>query len=103
MKYKHHIFVCTNERLDGKPSCGAEKGMALVEEFKKLIIENDLKTEVRAQKAGCFDTCGFGPAVTIYPEGVFYGKVQLEDVAEIINSHIINNVHVTRLKMPFSS
>ncbi len=103
MKYKKHIFVCINERLDGRASCGEKTGMELVDEFKKLITENNLNTEVRAQKAGCFDTCGFGPAVVVYPEGVFYGKVQLEDVAEIIQSHILNDVPVARLKMPFSS
>jgi (2Fe-2S) ferredoxin len=56
---------------------------------------------VRAQKAGCFDVCAFGPAVVVYPEGVFYGNVQLSDVNEIFEEHIVNNRPVERLKLNF--
>lgn len=54
---------------------------------------------MRAQKAGCLETCELGPSVVVYPEGIFYGKVQLEDVEEIVNEHILNNRVVERLVM----
>ncbi|MDQ3013587.1 MAG: (2Fe-2S) ferredoxin domain-containing protein, partial [Acidobacteriota bacterium] len=43
------------------------------------------------------DQCEHGPTVVIYPEAVWYGGVQAEDVAEIIESHILNQVPVARL------
>lgn len=99
MRFKKHIFICTNQKPEGKKSCGEAHGMQLVEAFKALIKEHSLLVDVRAQKAGCLDVCAFGPALVVYPEGVFYGKVTLEDVDEIFNSHILNDIPVERLKL----
>jgi (2Fe-2S) ferredoxin len=101
MKYKKHIFICINEKAEGKKCCGEKNGMELVEAFKNLVKENKLNTDVRAQKAGCFDVCSFGPAVVVYPEGIFYGNVQLSDVNEIFDEHIKNNRPVERLILKF--
>ena len=102
MKFKKHVFICTNDRDNGKKSCGSFKGMELVEEFKKRIIRDRLQVDIRAQRAGCLDVCEFGPAMVVYPEGVFYGNVKnVEDVEEIYESHIKNNVPVERLKLTF--
>ena len=75
--------------------------MELVHAFKDLVKKHKLKTEVRAQKAGCLDVCSFGPAMVVYPEGIFYGKVKLKDVKEIFESHILNNKPVERLILKF--
>lgn len=96
--YHKHIFICTNTRTSGdRRSCGEEHGMALVTAFKKSLKEKQLPIRVRAQRAGCLDICDFGPTLVVYPEGVFYVNVQLADVEEIIQSHIIDNEPVERL------
>lgn len=99
MKYKKHVFVCIHERESSKKSCGEGIGMELVNAFKTLVNQNKLNAEVRAQKAGCFDVCNFGPAVVVYPEGIFYGNVTLEDVKEIFEEHLLNNRPVKRLQI----
>jgi (2Fe-2S) ferredoxin len=101
MKYKKHVFICTNQRDDGRQCCGEKRGMELVELFKDLVRKNKLNHEVRAQRAGCFDTCAFGPSMVVYPEGIFYQHVQPEDVKEIFEEHILNNRPVERLRMKF--
>jgi (2Fe-2S) ferredoxin len=70
--------------------------------FKKLIRDRGLSVNIRAQKSGCLDTCELGPSLVIYPEGVFYGKVTLEDVEEIVEEHLENGRIVERLLMDFS-
>ena len=75
--------------------------MALVKAFKKALKENNLKGEMRAQRSGCLDACDFGPSMVVYPEGVFYGGVQLSDVDEIVKEHLINNKPVERLIIDF--
>jgi (2Fe-2S) ferredoxin len=98
MKYKKHVFVCTNDKEAPKKCCGSERGMELVKIFQDTLKEKGLfNVEIRAQRSGCLDTCALGPSVVVYPEGVFYGKVTPEDVPEIIESHLINNVVVERL------
>lgn len=101
MKFKKHIFICTNERAAGeRQSCGEKHGLALVAAFKKSLLDKGLKTEVRAQRAGCLDACESGPTLVVYPEGIYYRNVQLNDVEEIIRKHIIENAPVERLVLP---
>jgi len=103
MLYEKHIFICTNQRKPGKRvSCGEEHGEALTSAFKKLIKAKNLNVKMRAQRTGCMETCELGPSVVVYPEGVFYGGVQLEDVEEIVTEHLENNRIVERLVMDFS-
>lgn len=100
LKFDKHIFVCTNQRGECKRCCGEEHGKALVDAFKHSIKEKHLKhLKVRAQRAGCFDLCSFGPVVIVYPEGVYYGKVELSDVEEIVSEHIVNDRPVKRLQI----
>lgn len=101
MKFKKHIFICTNERTNGKESCGEACGMDLVREFQQQLGAHGFRANVRAQKSGCLDVCSSGPALVVYPEGVFYGHVTKEDVAEIVASHIANDIIVDRLRLKF--
>ncbi|MFN8166029.1 MAG: (2Fe-2S) ferredoxin domain-containing protein [Bacteroidia bacterium] len=98
MKYKKHIFVCTNQRgADQRKSCGEACGMELVQALKKQIKEKNPSFPVRAQRAGCMDMCEHGPTVVVYPDGVFYGGVTLQDIPEIVEEHIMNDRPVRRL------
>ncbi|TZF81861.1 (2Fe-2S) ferredoxin domain-containing protein [Pedobacter sp. BS3] len=100
MLYKKHVFICTNQRpAGGRVCCGEAHGMELVAAFKKQVKARGLQSEIRAQRAGCMETCELGPSVVVYPEGVFYGHVQLSDVDEIVTEHLQNNRVVERLRL----
>lgn len=101
MKFKKHVFICTNDKEAPKKSCGSVHGMELVEAFKASIKEKGLQFDIRAQKTGCLDACAFGPSMVVYPEGVWYGNVQLADVEEIVDSHLVNDEPVERLTLKF--
>jgi (2Fe-2S) ferredoxin len=98
MIYEKHIFVCTNQRAGNeRKSCGEAHGLQLVAEFKKQINDHKLPVKIRAQKCGCLDICEKGPSVVVYPEGVFYGNVQVKDVERIVENHLLNNSPVREL------
>ncbi len=105
MKYKKHLFICTNQRAPdaAKRSCGEAHGLELVKEFKRIMKEKNLNVEMRAQKTGCLDICDFGPTIVVYPEGTWYVNVQLSDVAEIVESHLENDKPVERLLLKFEN
>jgi (2Fe-2S) ferredoxin len=101
MHFEHHIFICTNQRSPDNPrGCCDPNGLAELQlRFKQELAARGLKSQVRANKAGCLDQCEHGPNVVVYPEGVWYGHVQLQDVAEIVDSHIVGGLPVARLRM----
>lgn len=100
-KFQKHIFICINQREPGSArGCCTERARGDLQKlFKTAIAERGLKGSVRANKSGCLDQCEHGPTVVVYPDAVWYGKVQPEDVAEIVESHIVNNVPVARLML----
>jgi (2Fe-2S) ferredoxin len=99
--YEKHVFVCTNRRDPGNPKgCCAEKGAEQIREvFKKEIAERGLKARMRANAAGCLDQCSKGPAVVVYPEGVWYTVPTPADALEIVEQHLVGGVPVERLRL----
>ncbi len=100
-RFEKHIFICENKRPAEDPrGCCSHKGSTQIKEaFKKRLKELRLNSKVRANTSGCLDACEFGVSVVVYPEQVWYGGVKLSDVEEIIQSHIINNLPVERLRI----
>lgn len=99
--FQKHIFICGNFRAPGHPRgcCDPQQEAALQKHFKKRLAEKGLHGKVRANQAGCLDQCEHGPNVVVYPDGVWYGGVTLEDVDEIVESHILGGVPVERLRL----
>ena len=101
MRFRHHVFVCENRRPDDDPrGCCAAKGSEEIRAaLKDEIKRRGLKGAVRANGAGCLDSCADGPSIVVYPGGVWYGHVTLADVPEIVESHLVNGRPVERLRM----
>ena len=101
MRYDKHIFICTNQKAEGKACCGEARGMELVNKFKEVLRDKGLQGKVRAQRSGCIDACSNGPALVIYPEGTYYGQVTLNDVERIVEQHNENTQILTDLELTF--
>ena len=56
-----------------------------------------MKGKVRANKSGCLDACEMGAAVVIYPQGIWYTRVAIEDVDEIFNTSVLGDGIVKRI------
>ena len=99
--FEKHIFVCTNQRPAGHPRgcCDPTATAELQRAFKTQLATAGIQATVRANKSGCLDQCEHGPTVVVYPGGVWYGKVAISDVAEIVESHILGNHPVERLRL----
>lgn len=99
MRYTKHVFICTNQRDPSDPrGCCAQRGGEEVREaFKRKLKERGLHGTIRANVSGCLDACAFGPSIVVYPDCIWYGGVTVEDIDEIIESHLLNDVPVERL------
>lgn len=101
--FQKHVFVCTNRRPDGHPKgcCATKGGEEVRAAFKAELEKRGIKGQMRANAAGCLDTCAFGISVVVYPEGVWYGGVKVEDVPTIVEEHLLGGKPVERLRMQF--
>ncbi|MDR3215723.1 MAG: NADH-quinone oxidoreductase subunit NuoF [Bacilli bacterium] len=77
------IMVC------GGTGCHSASSKELLEELQKEIKAQGVSELVEAKATGCFGFCAEGPIIRIFPDDVFYIKVQPSDANRIIKDHII--------------
>ena len=86
-----HVLIC------GGTGCSSSKSAQIAEEMEAQLKAKGLDKEVKVVITGCFGLCALGPIMIVYPEGAFYSKVTLEDVAEIVDEHLLKGRIVKRL------
>ena len=98
--FQAHVFVCCNRRPEGhtRGSCAARGSEALRDYMKARGKELGL-AGVRVNMAGCLDRCEFGPAMVIYPEGIWYKIETNADIDEVLETHLRQKGRVTRLML----
>lgn len=99
--FKHHVFVCCNQRTP-PDSCCANHGASELQTYAKEQIKAlglDGAGNIRINKSGCLGRCDDGPVLVVYPEGTWYTFVDKEDIDEIIREHLQNGRVVERLKV----
>ncbi|MCX6012802.1 MAG: 4Fe-4S binding protein [Chloroflexi bacterium] len=86
---KPYISICTGT------GCLAYGCDALAAALKEEIRKQGAHIEVR--DTGCPGFCERGPLVYIYPQGIFYQKVKITDVEEIVAEIVDNGKAIDRL------
>ncbi|MBI2986786.1 MAG: (2Fe-2S) ferredoxin domain-containing protein [Deltaproteobacteria bacterium] len=97
LAFRHHVFVCTNRRPDDNDCCAAKGSEQVLEKFRAEVRSRNLQGEVQVTPCGSIGTCGHGPNLVIYPDGTWYSRVSVNDVAEIVEQHLIGGKLVERL------
>ena len=99
--FTHHIFICCNQRSPEhrRGCCDPDGSERLRNAFKAEVKARKLGPLVRANKSGCLEQCEHGPTVVIYPQGIFYGNVTLDDVPRIIEETIIHGRVIDELRI----
>ena len=88
--YKKHVFVCENVRESKtRKSCG-NQGKKIRARLKKIVFDKGLNTNIRINRSGCLDQCENGPCLVVYPEGIWYTKINKNDCMDIFLKSIIN-------------
>jgi (2Fe-2S) ferredoxin/predicted O-methyltransferase YrrM len=95
--FRFHLFVCTQQKPEGVPSCPASGSFAVLGALDREIQERGLDNHVQLTTCGCMGLCDEGPVMVAYPAGVWYRRVQETDVFEIVDTHLRDGKPVERL------
>ena len=100
--YRYHVFLCTNQREDGRQCCGQEGAGAVRAHLGRRAKELGLagRGGVRISSAGCLGRCADGPVMVVYPDGVWYRYADEADAEEILREHLQQGRTVERLEVP---
>ncbi len=95
--FRHHLFVCTQEKPEGVTSCRTNRSWQILRALERELTSRRLEHEIQVTTCGCLGLCDDGPVLIVYPQGVWYRKVQESDVAELVDSHLVSGKVVSRL------
>jgi NADH:ubiquinone oxidoreductase subunit F (NADH-binding)/(2Fe-2S) ferredoxin/NAD-dependent dihydropyrimidine dehydrogenase PreA subunit len=89
--YERHILICAGT------GCISSGALEVRDALGKELEKHSLKDQVRIIMSGCHGFCEKGPIFIVYPDDIFYCGVQKEDVAEIVEEHLVKGNKVDRL------
>ena len=95
--FRFHLFVCTQQKPEGVPSCPVNGSIAVLNALDREIQACGFGGDVQLTTCGCMGLCDEGPVMVVYPEGVWYRRVQTSDIPEIVNQHLHYGKPVDRL------
>jgi len=78
------VLVC------GGTGCALEGAMDIANSIKNELKAHRIENEIEVIRTGCLGLCDLGPIVIIYPEGTFYHKVNIKNIPEIVEEHLVN-------------
>ena len=86
-----HVLIC------GGTGCTSSNSVKISDLMKEELVKAGIADEVKVVLTGCFGLCALGPIMIVYPEGIFYSAVKIEDVPEIVAEHLVKGNPVERL------
>ncbi len=89
--HRSHVLVCSGS------NCALHSSSFVKDRLTLEISQAGLGDEIRVLETGCFGLCAQGPIMVVYPEGIHYCKVGLEDIGEIVQEHLLKGRIVNRL------
>ncbi len=89
-----HLFVCTNTAASGKPACGKRGGDSIIAAVQQKLLERG--ESARVTPCGCLGPCFDGPNAVVYPDGVWYGGLDVGDADALVDHLVDGTVYAGR-------
>jgi (2Fe-2S) ferredoxin len=90
---KHHVFVCASFRMNGSPQGVCAKGGAgqLLQYLQEELSDRGM-ADVSVSSTSCLRVCDRGPALVVYPENWWFGRVNSEEAIDAVIDSIEGGV-----------
>jgi NADH-quinone oxidoreductase subunit F len=89
--FRSHVLVCAGA------GCVSSHSEAVATALEQAIADNGMAREIKVVRTGCMGSCDLGPVAVVYPEGVFYKQLSVEDAGLIVAEHLLKGRPVERL------
>lgn len=86
--YVHRVQVCYGA---GCMSAGCKD---VYERLEELLVLEGLTDTINVNRTGCIGSCELGPSLYILPEGVYYPRLSVDDLPEIVERHLKQHQYV---------
>jgi NADH-quinone oxidoreductase subunit F len=73
-------------------TCGQASGsLQIIDALYREIENRDLRDKVEIKITGCHGFCELEPNIVIYPEGIFYKKLETKDIPKVVEETLLKN------------
>lgn len=77
------VMVC------GGTGCTSSDSNQIIDKLNQEIEARGIQEQVEVVRTGCFGLCELGPVVIVYPEGIFYSRVEVQDIPKLVETHLL--------------
>jgi len=85
-----NILVCTNDCHGEKSSCGDHQGPEIFKALRQIAKDRGLHPRIRVAQAKCLGQCNQGVNIMIYPDGIWYSGIRMDDVQSIADKYLLS-------------
>lgn len=86
-----HVLVCVNR------DCADRGSVRVLNGIRRELRAAGAERTVVTTRVMCLGRCGEGPAVVVYPDGVWYRRVEEADAPVLVSDHLLGGSPVGRL------
>ncbi len=90
-KDKTYLLIC------GGTGCHATGSIKVKEALIAELAAKKLQDKVAVIETGCNGFCAVGPLMVVHPGDIFYQKISIDDIPQIVQDHLIDGKHIDKL------
>lgn len=84
--HQHHALVCTG------PRCTALGAVAVWQSLGEAVqASSELRARLRLLQTSCQYPCNHGPLMIVYPDGVWYGPMDADNMVTTLKGHVLHD------------
>ncbi len=88
---KTYLLIC------GGTGCHATGSLRVKDALEQELAKNALQERVEIVETGCNGFCAVGPLMVVQPGDIFYQKIKLTDIPNIVEKHLVGGKPVQEL------
>jgi NADH:ubiquinone oxidoreductase subunit F (NADH-binding)/(2Fe-2S) ferredoxin len=92
--FRSHVLVCVD------PICLSKGAHELIDALQDELVAQDLINEVQVLETSRIGGCSNGPEMMVYPEGVHYVGLSVDDIPYLVSEHFLKGRIVEKFRVP---